>query len=95
MKNNNKCFQYAVTVALNNEEIRKNPERITKIKPFINKYKWERKNFLLTKDDQKKFKKNNLTIALNVLYAKNMFSFNYSKWRRMALFFSKKNDQHY
>ena len=31
----NKCFQYATTVALNHEEIRKHPERITKIKPFI------------------------------------------------------------
>ena len=34
----NKCFQYTVTVALNHEEIGKSPERITKIKPFINKY---------------------------------------------------------
>ena len=31
----NKCFQYTVTVALNDEEIGKNPERITKIKPFV------------------------------------------------------------
>ena len=37
-KSDNKCFQYALTVALNYEEIGKNPERITKIKPFINKY---------------------------------------------------------
>ena len=35
----NKCFQHAVTVALNYQEIRKDPQRITKIKPFINKYK--------------------------------------------------------
>ena len=38
-RKDNKCYQYAVTVALNNEEIGKNPDRITKIKPFINKYK--------------------------------------------------------
>ena len=31
----NKSFQYTVTVALNDEEIGKNPERITKIKPFV------------------------------------------------------------
>ena len=31
-----KCFQYAVTVALNDEEIKKDPQRITNIKPFIN-----------------------------------------------------------
>ena len=40
-KKDNKCFQYVVTVALNYEEIGKHAERITKIKPFINKYKWE------------------------------------------------------
>ena len=36
--NDDKCFQYAVTVALNHQNIKNNPERITKIKPFINKY---------------------------------------------------------
>ena len=40
-KKDNKCFQYAVTVALNHEEIKKDLLRITKIKPFINKYDWE------------------------------------------------------
>ena len=30
-----KCFQYSLTVALNHEQIKKNPRRITKIKPFI------------------------------------------------------------
>ena len=29
-KNDNKCFQYAITVALNYEEVGKNPEKITK-----------------------------------------------------------------
>ena len=29
--------QYAVTVALNHEEIKEDPQGITKIKPFINK----------------------------------------------------------
>ena len=37
-KKHNKCFQYAVTVALKHEERGKTPERITKIKPLINKY---------------------------------------------------------
>ena len=37
-KKDNKCFQYAVTVALNHEEIKKYPQRTIKIKPFINKY---------------------------------------------------------
>ena len=33
--NDDKSFQYAVTVALNHEQIKKDPQRITKIKPFI------------------------------------------------------------
>ena len=37
-KKDNKCFQYAVTVASNYEEIGKSPEGITKIKLFINNY---------------------------------------------------------
>ena len=40
-KKDTKCFQYAVTVAWNYEEINKDPpQRITKIKHFINKHKW-------------------------------------------------------
>ena len=31
-----KCFQYAVTVALNYEEINGNSERLSNIEPFIN-----------------------------------------------------------
>ena len=30
-----KCFQYAVTVVLNYKQIKKYPQRITKITPFI------------------------------------------------------------
>ena len=54
-KKDNKCLQYNVTVALIHGKIRKNPERITKIKLFINKYKWDGINFPSEKDDQKKF----------------------------------------
>ena len=37
--------QYAVTVALNHEEIKEDPQGITKIKPFINKCNWEKIKF--------------------------------------------------
>ena len=33
--NDDKCFQYALTVALNYEQIKDHPERISKIKPFL------------------------------------------------------------
>ena len=59
-----------MTVALHYEEIKKDPQRIPKIKPFINNCNWEGINFTSEKDDWKKFWKNNVTFALNVLYAK-------------------------
>ena len=49
-KKDNKCFQYAVTVVLDYEEIRKDPQRITKIKPFINKYRFEGIDFPSERD---------------------------------------------
>ena len=58
---------------LNHKEIRKNPERITKIKPVVNKYKLEGINFPSEKDAWKKYKKNNVMTALNVFYGKYMF----------------------
>ena len=42
-------FQYDVTAALNHEESKKDPQRITKIKLFINKNNWEKINFLSEK----------------------------------------------
>ena len=69
-KKDKKCFQYTITVALNHEEIAEHSQRISKIKPFINKYNWKERNFLSEKDDWKKIEKNNVTIALNVLHAK-------------------------
>ena len=41
-KNNDyKCFQYAVTFALNLDKVNKNFQRISKIKPFIEEYNWK------------------------------------------------------
>ena len=39
--NDNKCFQYAKTLALNFNKIDKHPQRISRIKPFIENYKLE------------------------------------------------------
>ena len=46
-----KCFQYAVTLALNIDKIKKDPQRASKIKPFIEKYNWEDINFPSTSKD--------------------------------------------
>ena len=50
--------------------MKKDSQKITAIKPFINKSNREEINFLLEKDDWKRFEKNNITVALNILYAK-------------------------
>ena len=65
--NDHKCFQYAATLALNLNNIDNHPERISKIKPFINKYNWKDIDFPSTSKDWKKFELNN-KIALNILY---------------------------
>ena len=65
--NDDKCFQYAVTLPLNPDKIIKDPQRVSKIKPFIEKYNWEDIDFPSTSKDWKKFECNN-KIALNILY---------------------------
>ena len=52
--NDDKCFQYALTVALNHEQIKNNPERISKIKPFIDQYNWKEIDFPSHRKDWKK-----------------------------------------
>ena len=42
-KKDDKCFQYAVTIALNYDEIGDNHERVSTVKPFVNKYDWSEK----------------------------------------------------
>ena len=65
--NDDKCFQYAVTLALNLNSIDNHPKRISKIKPFINKYNWKDIDFPAMSKDWKKFESNN-KISLNILY---------------------------
>ena len=65
--NDHKCFQYAVTLALNLNRINKHPQRISKIKPFIDQYNWKDIDFPAMSKDWKKFELNN-EIALNILY---------------------------
>ena len=43
--NDSKCFQYALTVALNYQNIKNNLERIIKIKTFVNQYNWKEIDF--------------------------------------------------
>ena len=67
-KNDNKCMQYSIIVTLNFEKDNNYPERISKIKPFINIYDWKDINFPSSKEDWNTFEKNNRSIALNIFY---------------------------
>ena len=49
--NDDKCFQYAVTLALNLNNIDNHPEKISKIKSFMEKYNWEDIDFPSTSKD--------------------------------------------
>ena len=66
--NDNKCFQYATTLALNFNKINKHPQRISRIKPFIENYNWNDINFPATKKDWNRFEVNNKNVSLNILY---------------------------
>ena len=52
-KGDDKCFQYAITVTLNYQNINKNPQRISKIKPFINQHDWNGIEFQSHRKDWK------------------------------------------
>ena len=64
---NNRCLQYAITVALHHKSITHHPERITSISLFINNYNWNNIEFPSYSQDWKKFEQNK-TIALNILF---------------------------
>ena len=59
----NECLKYAITVALNHEKIKKDPQRTLKIKAFIDKYNWKGIEFPSYSKDWKKFEESNQTIA--------------------------------
>ena len=65
--NDNNCFQYAITPLLSYQNINHNPERISKLKPFINNYKWKDTEFPSHSKGWRKFECNK-AIALNILY---------------------------
>ena len=64
----NNCFQYAITSALNYQNINHQPGRISKLRPFINNYNWKDIEFPSHSKDWRKFEQNKKTIALNILY---------------------------
>ena len=60
--NDNKCFQYSVALSLYHTDIKHHPERISKIKPFINNLNWENTSFPPQKQDYKPLEMNNKSL---------------------------------
>ena len=66
--NKDNCFQIALNDALDYQRIKKGPQKISKLKPYINQYNWKDIKFPSDKEDWKKFEQNNKEIALNTLF---------------------------
>ena len=66
--NDDKCFQYTITVELNHQKINNHPEKTYNIFFYIKQYKWNEIEFTSNKKDWNNFEKNNKKIALNVLF---------------------------
>ena len=66
--NKDNCFQNALNDALDYQRIKKDPQKISKLKPYINQYNWKDIKFPSDKEDWKKFEQNNKEIALNILF---------------------------
>ena len=55
--NKDNCFQNALDDALNYQTIRANPERISKLKAYINQYNWKNIKFPSDKEGWKSLNK--------------------------------------
>ena len=65
-----RCFKWAVIAALHHEEIRKDHQRISSLRPYRNQYNWERLQFPVSIKQIDRFEKNNTDIAVNVWFIK-------------------------
>ena len=65
INNNNNNFRNALDDALNYQTNEKDQQRISNLKPYINKYNWKGIGFPAGPKEWKKFEKNNNTIVLN------------------------------
>ena len=88
--NDNKSFQYFITLSLYYKEIGNNFNRITKIKLYANNVNWNNINFPPTEQDYENFEINNLEIALNIYQLNNekisqLYKSNYDRTKQVNL----------
>ena len=62
--NNNSSFKNGLNDVLNYQNIKRGPQRISKLKPYINKYSWEGIDFPAGPKEWKKIESNNKTMHL-------------------------------
>ena len=67
--NGDNYFQSALKYALDYQITKKDPQKISKLKPYINQFNWKDIKFPSDKEDWKKFEQNNKEIASNILFA--------------------------
>ena len=66
--NGDNCFQDALNDELDYHRIKKDSQKISKFKPYINQGNWKDIKFPSDKEDWKTFQQNNKEIALNILF---------------------------
>ncbi|XP_057299543.1 uncharacterized protein LOC130630167 [Hydractinia symbiolongicarpus] len=67
------CFKWAVIAALHFDSIGAHPERISKLKPFVEQYNWSGIEFPTPNTHWKKFERQNPNVALNVYFSEEDF----------------------
>ena len=66
--NNENSFQNTLDGALSYQTIKTNPEKISKLKPCVNKNNWEGIDVPAGPKEWQKFERNKKIIALNILF---------------------------
>ena len=66
--NNNNSFKNALDDVLNCQTIKTNPEEISKLKPYINRYNWKGIELPVGPKDWIKFELNNKKMASNIFF---------------------------
>ena len=66
--NEDNCFQNALNDSLDYQRIKKDPQKISKLEPYINQYNWKGTKFPSDKEHWKKVEQNNKEIALDTLF---------------------------
>ena len=68
-KKDEEGFKWAVIAAFHHDQIKKDNQRISKLKPYENQYNWEGLEFPVSIKKIDKFEKNNPGIAVTVLFS--------------------------